>query len=237
MGKEAMGGVDLLYMIKQSGLIIAVDLVVLMLMSLGSWSVVFYKTVELTRAKRNTATNLRAVEEASDLKSAMAALESYANSPSHRVATEGLSELKRLRGIHPLSTDRLPFVLDSTRQALREEIRVQVDRLSGSLPFLATCTTTAPLLGLFGTVWGIMDSFHSFKGLTTSSLAVVGPGLAEALTTTALGLLVAIPAGLAHNFLLQRLGTIESDLTKFANVLVQRIEMGLKSPGKETPSS
>lgn len=228
-----MGGVDLIYMVKQSTLLIAIVLIVLMAMSLGSWSVIFYKTFQLIRAKRSTITNLKAMEEAKNLKSAMSELEVYANSPTHRVATEGLNELRRLRGIHPLSEDRIPFVLDSARRALQDEIRAQMDKLSSSLPFLATCTNTAPLLGLFGTVWGIMDSFHSFKGLTTSSLAVVGPGLAEALTTTALGLLVAIPAGLAHNFLLQRLATIESDLTKFANCLVHLIETGLKGHVKE----
>jgi biopolymer transport protein TolQ len=94
-----------------------------------------------------------------------------------------------------------------------------VARLEQGLPFLATTASVAPFVGLFGTVWGIMQSFHAIGQRGGASLAVVGPGLSEALVATAVGLAAAIPAVVAYNHYLNRIRRIEEELENFAEEL------------------
>ncbi len=95
------------------------------------------------------------------------------------------------------------------------------------VPFLATTGNTAPFIGLFGTVWGIMDSFHSIGLKGSANLAVVAPGISEALIATAAGLAVAIPAVIAFNFFMQKVRIIESELQSFSADFLNIIERDL----------
>jgi biopolymer transport protein TolQ len=96
----------------------------------------------------------------------------------------------------------------------------EVARLEQGLPFLATTASVAPFVGLFGTVWGIMESFHAIGQRGGASLAVVGPGISEALVATAVGLAAAIPAVVAYNYYLNRIRRIEGDLENFTEDLL-----------------
>ncbi len=95
------------------------------------------------------------------------------------------------------------------------------------VPFLATTGNTTPFIGLFGTVWGIMDSFHSIGLKGSANLAVVAPGISEALIATAAGLAVAIPAVIAFNFFMQKVRIIESELQSFSADFLNIIERDL----------
>lgn len=140
--------------------------------------------------------------------------------PSARVAAAGLDEWKR-------STAKQPVDRDATRQriaaAMDSQIAEEADELAGRLNFLATVGSVAPFVGLFGTVWGIMNSFFQIGAQQSASLAVVAPGIAEALFATAIGLFAAIPAVIAYNRFGSAVDHYEAKLQRFA----EKVHAGL----------
>jgi len=136
--------------------------------------------------------------------------------PSAKVLAAGISEWRR-------STKSKTIDRDGTRErlgiAMNSAVAGEVDRLAEKIGTLATIGSVAPFVGLFGTVWGIMRSFTAIAAENNSSLAVVAPGIAEALFATAIGLFAAIPAVIAYNAFSQRLNRLESRLGRFADGL------------------
>jgi biopolymer transport protein TolQ len=136
--------------------------------------------------------------------------------PSAKVLGAGISEWRR-------STKTKNVDRDGTRErlgiAMNSAVAGEVDRLAEKIGTLATIGSVAPFVGLFGTVWGIMRSFTAIAAENNSSLAVVAPGIAEALFATAIGLFAAIPAVIAYNAFSQRLNRLESRLGRFADGL------------------
>ncbi len=134
--------------------------------------------------------------------------------PSARVLAAGVKEWRR-------STNRNSVDRDGTRDrlstAMASAVSAEADRLSDRLNILATIGSVAPFVGLFGTVWGIMRSFTAIAAQQNSSLAVVAPGIAEALFATAIGLFAAIPAVIAYNRFSHRINRIEARLGRFAD--------------------
>lgn len=140
--------------------------------------------------------------------------------PAARVAAAGLDEWRK-------STAKQPVDRDATRQriaaAMDSQIAEEADQLSARLNFLATVGSVAPFVGLFGTVWGIMNSFFQIGAQQSASLAVVAPGIAEALFATAIGLFAAIPAVIAYNRFGGAVDRFEATLQRFAD----KLHMGL----------
>jgi len=136
--------------------------------------------------------------------------------PAARVAAAGLDEWRK-------STAKQPVDRDATRQriaaAMDSQIAEEADDLAGRLNFLATVGSVAPFVGLFGTVWGIMNSFFQIGAQQSASLAVVAPGIAEALFATAIGLFAAIPAVIAYNRFGGSVDRYEAGLQRFADKL------------------
>jgi biopolymer transport protein TolQ len=134
--------------------------------------------------------------------------------PSAKIFAAGIAEWRRSTG--GARVDR-----EGTRarlaQAMHSAVGAEVDRLANRLNILATVGSVAPFVGLFGTVWGIMRSFSDIAGANNTSLAVVAPGIAEALFATALGLFAAIPAVIAYNRMTHGLNRIEAKLMRFAD--------------------
>lgn len=134
--------------------------------------------------------------------------------PSARVAAAGLEEWKK-------STGKTPVDRDGARQriagAMESQVAEEADELSARLNFLATTGSVAPFVGLFGTVWGIMNSFFQIGAQQSASLAVVAPGIAEALFATAIGLFAAIPAVIAYNRFSNQVNLFEARLQRFAD--------------------
>ena len=147
--------------------------------------------------------------------------------PSAKVLAAGVKEWRR-------STAKGPVDRDGTRQrlatAMNMTIAEEVDRIADRLNFLATVGAVAPFVGLFGTVWGIMSSFSAIAAEQNSSLAVVAPGIAEALFATAIGLFAAIPAVIAYNRFSHRLNKLEARMGRFADgfhaTLSRELEFG-----------
>ena len=148
------------------------------------------------------------------------------NVPSARVASAGLGEWRRSRSAK--TSDR-----EGARQriasALDSAVASEADRLAEPLNFLATVGSVAPFVGLFGTVWGIMNSFFQIGQQQNSSLAVVAPGISEALFATAIGLFAAIPAVIAYNRYSYRVGAFEARLQRFADRLHASLSRELES--------
>jgi len=140
--------------------------------------------------------------------------------PAARVAAAGLDEWRK-------STAKQPVDRDAARQriaaAMDSQIAEEADALAGRLGFLATVGSVAPFVGLFGTVWGIMNSFFQIGAQQSASLAVVAPGIAEALFATAIGLFAAIPAVIAFNRFGGAVDQYEASLQRFAD----KLHMGL----------
>jgi biopolymer transport protein TolQ len=113
---------------------------------------------------------------------------------------------------------------DSVERALRRSVDTEISHLTQLVPFLATTGNTTPFIGLFGTVWGIMNSFHDIGLRGSASLAVVAPGISEALVATAAGLAAAIPAVIAFNHFSQKIRTIETELQSFSADFLNIVE-------------
>lgn len=147
------------------------------------------------------------------------------NLPSARILNAGIAEWRR-------STKQRTVDRDGTRDrlstTLSSAVGAEVDRLSDRLNILATIGSVAPFVGLFGTVWGIMRSFTAIAAQQNSSLAVVAPGIAEALFATAIGLFAAIPAVIAYNRFSHRINKVEAALNRFADTFYSTLSRELE---------
>jgi biopolymer transport protein TolQ len=212
---------SVLDMVTNSGPVVRAVLFILIAFSVGCWGIALAKSLEMRRARTQSerftdifwdAKNLSAIQTASvDLK----------ESPVAQVFRGGYQELQRFtkskRG-NPAGDDE-PAELGGIENVQRAMTRVrtqQVTRLERGLTFLATTASTAPFIGLFGTVWGIMNSFQGIGAQGSTSLAVVGPGIAEALIATAAGLFAAIPAVFFYNHFTNRVKHFSAEMDDFS---------------------
>lgn len=221
-----MGDSNIFMLIAQATFVVKCVLGLLVIMSLISWSMMFHKWFVLSAARKKAAKGLVDFQKAHDLREAVQVLGDDPSSPVFQVAQEGVGEYNRLREV-----GSNPDVLaDNVRRALKQGVSAQTSAMSSSLSFLATCANAAPFIGLFGTVWGIMHSFHSIGQMKTATLAAVAPGISEALVATAIGLGVAIPATIGYNLFLGMLQGIEVQLVNFAGAFLNRVQREVSVP-------
>jgi biopolymer transport protein TolQ len=135
----------------------------------------------------------------------------------YHAGVEEYSHLSSHRGVNP------DAVIEGAKRAMRMAIAQQEEQLEKALPFLATVGSTSPYIGLFGTVWGIMNSFIGLSGSQQATLAAVAPGIAEALIATAIGLFAAIPAVIAYNRLTARSEMLLNRYFSFADEILARM--------------
>ena len=181
-----------------ASLLVKFVMLVLLLASLISWALIFVKRRELRKAKDEASKFEDRFWSSEDL---TALFSSVSQRRGETVGMEGVfeagfSEFARLRkrdGIDPA------MVLEGCQRSMRIEISRRIEELENHLPFLATVGSVSPYIGLFGTVWGIMNSFQALGNVHQATLAMVAPGISEALIATAMGLFAAIPAVIAYN--------------------------------------
>ena len=137
----------------------------------------------------------------------------FKGSPIATIFRAGYRELARIAKTGKPDADDL----DDVARALRRAQNTELTRLESKVSFLATTGSTAPFVGLFGTVWGVMNAFIAIHGQKSASLDVVAPGIAEALIATAVGLAAAIPAVMAYNYFVRRIRVVESEVDAFAS--------------------
>jgi biopolymer transport protein TolQ len=200
-------------------------LLALILASVVCWGIIFQKSRLLRKAQRHSTRFLDALHSSNDVAFIAAAARRFAFSPLARLFRGAHQRLEilndgRYAGADEESLAMSALTLERLRQMLRVAQADEVARLEQGLSFLATTASVAPFVGLFGTVWGIMQSFHAIGQRGGASLAVVGPGISEALVATAVGLAAAIPAVVAYNHYLNRIRRIEGELENFAEELL-----------------
>ncbi|QJT10655.1 protein TolQ [Oceanidesulfovibrio marinus] len=212
-------------LVSQATIVVKAVMILLAVMSLTSWAIIFTKAFTLTGARRKVRRDTDEFLDADDLHGAIARMGRDQNSPAYRVAVEGVTELNRFGEM----SDDTPYeaLNENLDRALSRGVQGESANMSGSLPFLATCANAAPFIGLFGTVWGIMHSFHQIGQMKTAALAAVAPGISEALIATAIGLAVAIPATVAYNYFMGIIGGVDAELSSFAGVFMNRVQREL----------
>ncbi len=225
-GKAALNPWEL---ILDASPMVMVVLIVLAAMSVTCWFIIGVKVVRLSQATRESVRfldefwnpelgNVWTVERIEGL---YGMLDSVQRSPLANVFHAGYVELARVLGAVGQSGVQArrpqPGDIDNVARALRRSATSEVTSLQTMVPFLATTGSTAPFVGLFGTVWGIMNSFISIGGQHKASLDVVAPGIAEALIATAIGLAAAIPAVMAYNYFVRRISVLEGEMDSFSS--------------------
>ncbi|MEM9074576.1 MAG: protein TolQ [Myxococcota bacterium] len=197
-------------------------MVILILMALVCWFIMGAKLVRLAQASGRSRRFLDTFWGGDEgpnwtterLESLYAQVGGFEGSPIASVFRAGYVELARVMGAAS-ATDLGD--IENVERALRRTATTEMTAIEAMLPFLATTGATAPFIGLFGTVWGILVAFHNMGSLARASLDVVAPGIAEALIATAIGLLAAIPAVMAYNYFVRRIQVLESELQTFSN--------------------
>ncbi|OAO01053.1 protein TolQ [Sphingomonadales bacterium EhC05] len=197
----------------QADIVVKAVMVGLLLASIWSWAIIISFAMKLSAAAKKSEKFERAFSKAENIDSFYNA-HGKSSLPSAKVLAAGIKEWRR-------STARAPIDREGTRQRLATSMNAtiasEIDKMSDRLNFLATVGSVAPFVGLFGTVWGIMRSFSAIAAEQNSSLAVVAPGIAEALFATAIGLFAAIPAVIAYNRFSHRLNKLEARMGRFAD--------------------
>src|SRR6202034_3811036 len=193
-----MGGeLSILSMVVQASLVVQIVIGILLAASLMSWAIIFRKSMVVRRAQRDADRFEASFWSGGDLSSLYRSIESRGNATGMESIFEfGFREFARLRAQGGVAADML---LEGARRAMRVAQLKEIERLEHSLATLATVGSTSPYVGLFGTVWGIMNAFSSLGNVQQATLAMVAPGISEALITTAIGLFAAIPAVVAYN--------------------------------------
>jgi biopolymer transport protein TolQ len=217
-------------LILQAGIVAKAVLLVLLFFSLACWTIIFLKLRTFGRADRQDERFLRLFRESKNLQSAYEDCRRFPQSPLAALFREGYRELSFALKGNPTPGGNLASLetaakgaeaavedlLSRVSRTLRHASLREVSGLEHLLIFLATTGNVTPFIGLFGTVWGIMDAFHSIGLTGSANLGAVAPGIAEALITTAAGLATAIPGVIAYNYFLNRIKGAATRMDLFA---------------------
>ena len=199
-----------------TGLVARLVLLILLFFSVLSWAIIFRKYRTFKRALRDSAEFLQIFRQSKKLSDIRSSCSLLKGSPLPEVFQAGYREIENQVTVSENPGKPVIRSLDSVRRSLQIGSTTELTRLERWMPWLATTAASAPFIGLFGTVWGIMDAFHGLGTAGTASLRSVAPGISEALITTAAGLFAAIPALIAYNQFVQRLKEFASMLDDFA---------------------
>ena len=213
---------SIINLIANASLVVQLVIAILVLASLASWALILVKRTKFAQARRITekfdqefwsGISLNSLYDELSNKETPLALE--------RIFYDGFHEYKRIHSSEASSD--FPTV-DAVGRTMRIAVNREVSRLEQNLSFLATVGSTAPYIGLFGTVWGIMNSFLSISQTQQATLSVVAPGIAEALIATAFGLFAAIPASIAYNRFNDAIDHLDLEYDNFKDEFLSLLE-------------
>jgi biopolymer transport protein TolQ len=202
--------------LSSTGLVARLVLLILLFFSVFSWAIIFHKYRTFKRALRDSLEFLQIFRQSKKLSEIRSSCSTLGDSPLPEVFRAGYREIESQATVSENPGKPIIRSLDSVRRSLQIGSTSELSRLEKWMPWLATTAASAPFIGLFGTVWGIMDAFHGLGMAGTASLRSVAPGISEALITTAAGLFAAIPALIAYNQFLQRIKEFGTMLDDFA---------------------
>jgi len=218
---EAAPNMDVISLLKGASLVVQGVMLLLAIMSLLSWLIIGSKAMFLSTAASRSAKFHEAFWNTPRLDDVWKLTEEQGPSPLSEVFRAGYSELAKLRkrrneqGAQDSETSLGD--IESIERALQRARLTAITEMESKIPFLATTASAAPFIGLFGTVWGIMNSFRSIGAKGAANLTTVAPGIAEALVATAIGLVAAIPAVMAYNYFSRRIKVLASEMDTFGS--------------------
>lgn len=224
-------------MIIHAGPVGQLVMLTLLIFSITSWTIVILKARLFRKVRIDTEDFLETFWSSANLNEAHDSAEEFEYSPQAAVFNTGYTELQKINSIRNRKAssceaetlDMQLATMDNLKRAIRKEENQQLSELGSSLSFLATTGSATPFIGLFGTVWGIMASFHDIGERGSASLAVVAPGISEALVATAAGLAVAIPAVIFYNYFANKLDAAEGEISQFSTDFLNLVERDLIS--------
>ncbi|MFQ5846059.1 MAG: protein TolQ [Candidatus Methylomirabilales bacterium] len=236
-----MSGISVLQLVLEAGPVAKAVLVVLLFFSIASWAIIFVKLRTLRKAERESDEFLRIFRASKNLNAMYEETRRYPDSPVAALFREGFRELSYHAKGNPhaggnpggaalaLPPERSGVILEGIGRTLRHTSLKELSHMERRLIFLATTGSVTPFIGLFGTVWGIIDAFVGIGAAGSANLGAVAPGIAEALIATAAGLAAAIPAVIAYNHFVNRIRGIGTRLDLFAMEflgLAERLAVG-----------
>lgn len=238
---QGIGAIDetfkssIIQMIVHAGLMVKFVLLMLFIFSLISWTIIFMKWMMFRRSRLESAYFIDLFWSNTEWSKIKTECDDLRVSPLVHLFRAGYAEFAQLPKIRALvqTEDRSVIMQALTfniERSLKKTINQEGNQMERALSFLATTGNTAPFIGLFGTVWGIMESFRSIGLKGAANLAVVAPGISEALIATAAGLAVAIPAVMAFNFFNNKVGMMRSEMETFASDFVHLVERQFLKP-------
>lgn len=212
---------SVLTLIAEASIPVQLVMLILVLISLTSWTVIFRKWQSISRAHRSTKAFEQEFWSGGDLMTLYKQAEqNRLPGPLAKIFEAGMREFLKNRST---SSQDASLAVDAARRSMRASFQREIDQLEDSLPFLASAGSVSPYIGLFGTVWGIMHAFTGLANVQQATLASVAPGIAEALVATAIGLFAAIPAVIAYNKYATRIDQLsirfDSFVEEFSNIL------------------
>jgi biopolymer transport protein TolQ len=237
-----VGNTSVFSLLGQSGPVVTAVLLMLVGFSVITWTIIVQKYASFKNSSRHTGKFLEVFWGSRSLDTIFAESKKYGSSPISKLFQSGYAELQKIVEFEkykkdrkdkgsmatttvqtsstPISSSDWKFELsglDNVMRALNRAQNAESTRFERRIPFLATTGSTAPFIGLFGTVWGIMNAFQGIGTKGSASLAVVAPGIAEALIATAVGLAAAIPAVMGYNFFLSRMKVMRTEMDNFCS--------------------
>jgi biopolymer transport protein TolQ len=210
--------------LESTGAVARVVLFILLIFSVFSWAIILQKLRDYKLARRASREFLRAFRQSKKLSEIRASAALIKGSPLPPVFEAGFREIEAQATVSNNPGKPMIRSLDAIQRALQISAASELTRLESWLSWLATTAAACPFIGLFGTVWGIMDAFHGLGTAGTASLRSVAPGISEALITTAGGLFAAIPALIAYNQFVQRVKEFGAMLDDFVLEFVNLTE-------------
>jgi biopolymer transport protein TolQ len=217
---------SILHLVLNASVVVQAVMLLLIVMSITSWSTIFKKLFALKQVKSQNETFERIFWTGTSLNDLFDTATQNVNQrgPTERIFASGMREFQKLRERRITDAGTL---MDGARRAMRASYQREMDAVETSLSFLASVGSVSPYVGLFGTVWGIMHAFTGLASLQQVTLATVAPGIAEALVATAIGLFAAIPAVVAYNRFARDIDRIaiqqETFIEEFSNILQRNI--------------
>jgi len=223
---------SLLSMILDAGLMVKFVLLVLFIFSVVSWAIIFIKYRYYVKIKKENDSFNEDYLRSSKLSDILPAAKKYSFSTIAEVFRVGYSELVQTNPSASDTTSERDDIslssLDNLERSMHKASNTEMTKLDRYLGFLATTGSASPFIGLFGTVWGIMDTFKGIGARGTATLAVVAPGISEALIATAAGLAAAIPAVIFYNYFLNQSKDMVQEMENFASEFLNIVERHLR---------
>jgi biopolymer transport protein TolQ len=212
----------ILDLVRGSGLVVQFILYLLILFSVASWGIILHKFRQIRRAKQESDKFIDVFWERRNLSSIHEASRELKACPVAQVFRSGYEELVRVSRTKKENSPGESLTtelggVENVSRAMKRAASVEITKLEKYLTFLATTASAAPFIGLFGTVWGIMNAFRGLSVTHSSSIQAVAPGIAEALIATAVGLAAAIPALMAYNYFVQQIKVLAVEMDNFSH--------------------